>query len=425
MSKSKSGKMKGEAKRELKPKLRFPEFVEQEIQAVRLEDVTAESRIRNEQELPSTAVMGVSKVEGIVPMEERIIAKDISRYKLLQTDWFAYNPMRLNIGSIARWQGESDVLVSPDYVVFNCTNEDGLGIDPAYLDHFRHSYPWEQFVDEAGDGGVRVRIYYKDIARLQLALPSILEQQKIADCLSSLDELIAAHSRKLDALKAHKKGLMQQLFPREGKTLPRLRFPEFKDAPVWEEDSLINLAQFRRGSFPQPYGLPKWYDQNNGMPFVQVYDVDDNFRLKPVTKNRITPAAAEQSVFIPKGTIVVTLQGSIGRVAITQYDAYVDRTLLLFESFRRPIETVFFAYVIYNLFEIEKQKAPGGIIKTITKEVLSGFVVKLPSPEEQKRVADTLSTLDDLIAAQTQKMKSLNDHKTGLMQQLFPSLEEN
>jgi type I restriction enzyme S subunit len=157
--------------------------------------------------------MGVTKADGIVPMEARLIAADIARYKLVENDWFAYNPMRLNIGSIARWKGEREILVSPDYVVFKCITNGGSGIAPGYLDHFRQTKVWDEFVTEGGDGSVRVRIYYKDIARVELALPSLPEQQKIAEILSSVDELMAAQARKLASLKTHKKGLMQQLFP--------------------------------------------------------------------------------------------------------------------------------------------------------------------------------------------------------------------
>src|SRR5690606_19257076 len=77
--------------------------------------------------------------------------------------------------------------------------------------------------------------------------PRVAEQQKIADCLTSLDELIAAQGRKVEALKAHKKGLMQQLFPREGETLPRLRFPEFRDAGEWEPAPLSRILDLVSG----------------------------------------------------------------------------------------------------------------------------------------------------------------------------------
>jgi len=273
-------------------------------------------------------------------------------------------------------------------------------------------------------GGIIKTITKEVLSDFKISFPTNEEeQQKIADCLSSLDDYINAQNQKLETLKIHKKGLMQQLFPVDSETVPKLRFEEFRDDGEWEEDTLDNIANFRRGSFPQPYGLPEWYDEINGMPFIQVFDVGDDFRLKPKTKSKISKLAAKQSVFIPKGTVIITIQGSIGRVAITQYDAYIDRTLLLFEEFLKPINKVFFAYVLFLLFEIEKLKAPGGIIKTITKEVLSDFKIKFPVlDDEQQKIADCLSSLDDFISAQTQKIEILKTHKRGLMQGLFPDV---
>ena len=103
------------------------------------------------------------------------------------------------------------------------------------------------------ENGIRAgKIETDTLAKLGIYLPSPAEQQEIADCLTSVDELIVAQGRKVEALKAHKKGLMQQLFPREGGTLPRLRFPEFRDGPVWEEKMagrLLKSNPQRRGRF--------------------------------------------------------------------------------------------------------------------------------------------------------------------------------
>lgn len=289
-------------------------------------------------------------------------------------------------------------------------------IDPEYL---------YQYLTYNGVKQENYRRHYSKLKEKIVPYPEFKsgEQQKIASCLSSLDELIAAHNDKLDALKDHKKGLLQNLFPQEGETVPKVRFPEFEDDGEWDSDSLVNIAQFRRGSFPQPYGLPEWYDDEDGMPFIQVYDVDDNFRLKSSTKRKISELAAKQSVFIEKGTVIITIQGSIGRVAITQYDAYIDRTLLIFQEFYDEIDKTFFAYTLFLLFEIEKQKAPGGIIKTITKQVLSDFTIKMPSLEEQKKIASCLSAVDELITAQQEKIEELKQHKKGMMQGLFPKVE--
>ena len=143
-SKTKTTASTEEATPALLPKLRFPEFQGAVLRDVRVGDVTAESVSRNGKKHSVASVMGVTKANGIVPMEARLIAGDIARYKIVQNDWFAYNPMRLNIGSIARWKSAREILVSPDYVVFKCLAEDESGIVPAYLDHFRQTKAWEE-----------------------------------------------------------------------------------------------------------------------------------------------------------------------------------------------------------------------------------------------------------------------------------------
>ncbi len=142
-------------------------------------------------------------------------------------------------------------------------------------------------------------------------------------------------------------------------------------------------------------------------------------KLKPDTKIKISDAAIDRSVFIPKETVIVSLQGSIGRVAITQYDAYVDRTVLLFQEFIVPMDKVFFAFIIQELFEIEKTKAPGGTIKTITKEVLSNFKVYIPSYNEQQKIASVLINADQEIELLEQQLADLKQEKKALMQQLL------
>lgn len=146
-------------------------LLERDGQPTRLGDVVEESRLRNNGlALGQDTVRAVNKVEGMIPMKENVISSDLGRYKVVRKDWFAYNPMRLNIGSIARWHEDRDVLVSPDYVVLRC--RDGL-LDADYLDHLRRSPRWARFVEEAGNGSVRVRIYYADLARLRVPLPPI------------------------------------------------------------------------------------------------------------------------------------------------------------------------------------------------------------------------------------------------------------
>ena len=199
---------------------------------------------------------------------------------------------------------------------------------------------------------------------------------------------------------------------------PKIRFKSFEKK--WESYRLSEYSSYRRGSFPQPYGNKEWYGGNNAMPFVQVVDVLENLRLAADTKQKISTLAQPMSVFVPSDSVIVTLQGSIGRVAITQYDAYVDRTILIFEDYISQTNKEFWAYTIRNKFEIERQKAPGGTIKTITKEALSDFKVSIPNHSEQSAIGSLLRALDDLLASYKENLTNYQSLKATMLSKMFP-----
>ncbi|WP_082386569.1 MULTISPECIES: restriction endonuclease subunit S [Actibacterium] len=179
----------------------------------RLASITHELTARNGAKgLGRDYVMGVTKAQGVVPMREQTIAGDISRYKRLPPRAFAYNPMRINVGSIAMNVRDEEVLVSPDYVVFAC-NADGL--DPDYLDHLRKTSWWTHYINSGGSGSVRQRTYYDDLAALKLPLPELDEQKAIATVLNTARDDLAATEREIDAVTRQKRGLMQKLLTGE------------------------------------------------------------------------------------------------------------------------------------------------------------------------------------------------------------------
>ncbi|WP_141031578.1 restriction endonuclease subunit S [Campylobacter devanensis] len=192
-----------------------------------------------------------------------------------------------------------------------------------------------------------------------------------------------------------------------------------------EFKTLGDIAIYRRGSFPQPYTNTSFYGGEDAMPFVQVADIeDDGFKLKDKTKQTISKIAQPKSIFVPKGTVICSIQGTIGRVAITQYDSYVDRTIAIFESLNNKIDKKFFAYCIEVKFEFEKQFARGSTLKTITKEEFTKFSIPVPPLEVQceiVRILDNFTLLSaelsaELSARQKQydyyKQKVLDDIKT-------------
>ena len=199
---------------------------------------------------------------------------------------------------------------------------------------------------------------------------------------------------------------------------PKIRFKGYEED--WEQRKLGEVAKYRRGSFPQPYGNKEWYGGDGAMPFVQVADVTDEMNLVTDTKLKISKKAQPMSVYAEKNSVLVTLQGSIGRVAITQYGAFVDRTVLIFEEYNEQIDNAFWAYIIKQKFIEEARKAPGGTIKTITKEALSGFDLTLPSYDEQVKLGIYFQSLDSLITLHQRKCEETKKLKKYMLQKMFP-----
>lgn len=145
-------------------------------------------------------------------MRSQTIGADLTRYKILPPQGFAYNPMRLNVGSIAMSSLEADVLVSPDYVLFECI--DGA-LDPDYLDHLRRTHWWSHHVNAGGSGSVRVRTYYDELTSLRVNLPTYFEQRVIARALNATREELDLLDASIAALQRQKRGLMQKLLTGE------------------------------------------------------------------------------------------------------------------------------------------------------------------------------------------------------------------
>lgn len=253
--------------------------------------------------------------------------------------------------------------------------------------------------------------------KMQFMFPDYDEQKSIGIYFQHLDNLSTLHQRKYEKLVNVKKSMLEKMFPKSGADLPEIHFKGFADA--WEQRELGEYAKFRRGSFPQPYGNKEWYDGDGAMPFVQVGDVTDNLSLVDDTKQKISIIAQPKSVLVEKGKVVVTLQGSIGRVAIVQYDAYVDRTLLIFEDYEKKTDTRFWAYTIQQKFDIEKKKAPGGTIKTITKDALSVFQIAMPDYEEQEKIGTIFLHLDNLITLHQRELEKLRNIKKACLEKMF------
>ena len=308
-----------------------------------------------------------------------IHSEDTSNYMVVEKNDFAYNPSRLNIGSIAYFDNEGKGLISPMYVVFHADEKKVL---PQYLFVVIKSEEVRNKIDSLKEVGARFRFDFSRWNLIQIPIPSLSEQTRIVGILDTFTASIDNLKEQIAQRRKQYEYYRDQLLDLEGKEGVEMR-------------TLGEIAKYRRGSFPQPYGNKEWYGGEGAMPFVQVADVEEyGRRLKEQTKQFISLLAMPKSVYAPQGTVIVTLQGSIGKVAITQYDAYIDRTLGIFEGYRIEIDKIYFALQLEKIFSIKKEKARGGTIKTITKEEFTNFSIPIPSFSEQSRIVSILDTFE-------------------------------
>ena len=180
------------------------------MESASLGDLAFESKVRaSDVHQAGLRVYGVDRTDGLTP-DAKYTSKDLSRYKVLRPGMFAYNPMRLNIGSIAACtENHSGGLVSPDYVVFGCKPD---ALDPAFLGYVIKGPEWRQWTTAAGVGSVRVRIYFRELAKMPMTVPPLAEQKAIAAALGVLDDKIELNRRMNETLEAMARALFQSWF---------------------------------------------------------------------------------------------------------------------------------------------------------------------------------------------------------------------
>ena len=314
-------------------------------------------------------------------------------------------------------------IVSNEYSVLRARD----GCDIRFIEYFTRTQKVSRSFLHCSIGIVIEKMLFNlnDWLKQDFHFPNLLsEQQKIADCLGSLDSLITAHSAKLAALQTHKKGLLQQLFSVEGETTPTLRFPEFQKSKEWEEVALGEIAEIKLGKMldrqkhttghllPYLNNMAVRWNEVDTSNLPQMYFSDrelDRFGLKA-------------------GDVVVCEGGEPGRSCVwdgrlpnLKFQKAIHR--VRFNVQFDPRLLVLYLEAIAGTPQFEMLFTGGGI-KHLTGETFSQLKIPLIPVPEQQKIASCLSSLDALITAQAEKIAALKTHKRGLMQQLFPNPEE-
>ena len=261
-------------------------------------------------------------------------------------------------------------------------------------------------------GATRYNISKSALRNIPLKLPLRSEQQKIADCLSTLDDLINAESQKLEALRTHKQGLMQQLFPQPGETVPRLRFSAFQDSEDWATERWGDFVSNRCVKFD-----PR--ESKETPCLIELENIESKTgRLLGVSE--LENQTSLKSRFQAGDVLYGKLRPYLQKFIRPNFDGVCTTEIWVLKS-QRVSRTFLFYLVQTERFDQMANIAYGSRMPRADWSFLADANFQIPSKDEEEKVADCLSTIDELIEAESQKLEALRQHKKGLMQQLFPN----
>lgn len=401
------------------PALRFPEFTECGSW-IYLRGDKVFKQISNKNHNSGLPILAISQEHGAVP-------RDLIDYKVIVSESGLENYKVVEIGdfiiSLRSFQGGIEYsdykgICSPAYVILRKR----LDVENQFFKYYFKSHVFIRDLNKNLEG-IRdgKMVSYKQFSEILLPIPSISdkrEQQKIADCLSSIDNLIKATEDKIDELKAHKKGLMQQLFPAEGKTVPELRFPEFRECAEWI---------YLRGN--QVFRQIANREHSSDLPVLAISQEYGAVPRDLINYNVIVSDTSLQNYkVVDVEDFIISLRSFQGGIEYSGYKGICSPAYVILRK-KIDIDNLFFKYYfktdrfIRNLTKNLEGIRDG---KMISYHQFSEILLPIPTlknKKEQQKIADCLSSVDDLITAQMKHLEAFRAHKKGLMQQLFPNID--
>lgn len=395
------------------PKLRFPEFggewenmpigdlLREKLRPIAMDDETDYSLVTVKRRYGGIVSRGVLKGSSILVKSQFLLHENdflISKRQIVH-----------NACGVVPKEFEGSI-VSNEYSILKPRNN----CDIAFINYFSQQPIVSQSFLQSSIGIVIEKMLFNlnYWLKKRFLFPTLPEQQKIAACLTSLDSLISMESQKLDSLKEHKKGLMQNLFPAEGETVPKLRFPEFRRAGEWKATKLDKVVSYENGKAHEN-------DIAETGKFVVVNSkfISTEGEVRKYTDHGFCIANAGDVLMVlsdvPNGRAIAKCYLVVSENCFTVNQRICKLTP------KKIIGKMLFYTVNRNPYFLAFDD---GIKQTnLRKEEVLECPIFLPPLPEQQKISSTLTSLDNLITAQTQKIEALKSHKKGLMQQLFPA----
>ena len=396
----------------LVPSLRFPEFRDAGPWEVKRLGEFCDINPPSEQLPPSFVYIDLESVEDGKLIQKNITSRDNApsrAQRVLKRGDVIYQMVRPYQKNNLIFEPDDDqsYVASTGYAQMRAKGSN------SFLYQLIHTEPFTNSVLSKCTGSNYPAISTSDLAEIYISVPSLSEQQKIADCLSSLDDLILADEKALEALKKHKKGLMQQLFPAPGETTPKLRFPEFRDAGPWEvkrlgDDDIAKFIRERIFSTDIPNG--------NYVSTVNILPDFGGLAAEP------EKPLLDSAIAYRKGDILVSnIRPYLKKVWIADRSGGASNDVLVIRPGKKILGDYLGHLLMSDRFVSYVMKGAKGVkMPRGDLEQIQNFIVPVPKkPEEQQKIADCLSLVDDLIQSKSKLIDALKLHKKGLIQQLF------
>lgn len=430
-NKKKSATRRGKNTTGLVPRLRFPAFLNAgEWSAPKLADISTpvEERVGDRTLTPVSISAGVGFIRQAEKFGRDISGNQYRQYTVVSDGDFVYNKgnsLKFPQGCVYDLQGWGEVAAPNVFICFRLKEGYENRFYRQCFEQNLHGVQLRKHITSGVRSNGLLNISKEAFFSVQIPTPKQSEQRKIADCLSSLDELIEAEEQKLKALKTNKTALVLELFPQKGETVPRLRFPEFRCDPPWVSTKLNDVATIQSGGTPSRANPEYW---GGDIPWVTTSLIDAGTILEAeefITKAGLDGSSAK--VF-PKGTLLMAMYGqgqTRGKVAILGIAAATNQACAAIILKSREVSNDFVFQSLNGRYkEIREVSNPGG-----QANLSAGLIENIPlsypkNKGEQKKISSLLSSFDDLVCMQAQRVERLKVSKKGLMQQLFPALSE-
>ena len=370
------------------PAIRFKGFSDAWEQR-KFSEITFLSGEKNRENLPLESY-SITNESGFVPQDEKFENGGTMReankrmYYIVSPNSFAYNPARINVGSIGYQNTGKNVIVSSLYEIFKTSDD----VDDRLLWHWFKSPDFQKLIWQLQEGGVRLYFYYDKLCMGEVSLPSLEEQRKIGKFFDTLDNLITLHQRQPFLHSSPDISLIVQLTP------PFYTFS-------WEQRKVSELAEKTYGGgTPSTLNEAYW---DGDIPWIQSSDVVDGRLFGVVPRKRITQYGLNNSAtqLVPKNSIAIITRVGVGKLAFMPYSYATSQDFLSLSKLNA--EPLFTVYACYKKLQSELNAVQGTSIKGITKDELLAKTVMVPQYAEQQQIGAFFSQLDNLITLHQRK----------------------